>query len=31
MKGKLNYEFKQYKSKFKQLNISGSPPYFNQI
>ena len=24
MKGTLNYEFKQYKSKFKQLNTIGS-------
>ena len=24
MKGKLNYEFKQYKSKFKQFNTIGS-------
>lgn len=24
IKGTLNYEFKQYKSKFKQLNTSGS-------
>ena len=24
IKGKLNYEFKQYKSKFKQLNTIGS-------